>query len=367
MGSVPHAAMEALATTTLDNSSVKFDIGSWTAAHLKSALNITQYAPSTKDLLLAGPRMGMKIGNLIFSLPETIDDVLGGRLGQRVIPDATGVGGVEAATISSFPTAGQVAQAGADMVGDVEGEAVTTKLSLETGRSFSNILSYSTSKWACLCILMAILLNRTFIYASTRRNLTLGWKVRFGLRIIPILLLAVQGRWLLQSIQCQTSPDFSMLRWGNSSKTSDLMFAQDGGYLHTLSSALLFGATDADSCRAVKMVPPEYDEIVSLSNKETTSLGQVDLAGSLSLLWPLFETFCFSQFVETLSCAVQGRQVATSETGSSIFEHSLAFSEAEMSVSSALGWGPFGGKQQLPNRRLCLHQYSIVSETLLLI
>jgi hypothetical protein len=336
--------MESLATTSQDNISARFGLGSWTAAQLKSAVNITNYAPSAKDLLLAGPRMGMKIGTIIFSLPETIDDVLGGRIGQRIIPDATGLGGVEPAVTTSIITAGQVAQVGADIMADDQDVQGTTKLSLETGRSFSNILSYSTSKWACLCILMAILLNRTFIYASTRRNLTLGWKVRFALRITPIILLAIQARWLLQSIQCQTSPDFSMLRWGNASKSSDLMFAQNGGHLHTLSSTFLLGAADIDSCRAVKMVPPEYnnEELLALGQKISRSPN--NLTGSLSLLWPLFETFCFSQFVETISCAVQGRPVAPSETGSSIFEHSLAFSEAEMSVSSALGWGPFGGK-----------------------
>ena len=75
----------------------------------------------------------------------------------------------------------------------------------------------------------------------------------------------------------------------------------------------MLGTSDADSCRAVNMVPTEYN---SLSERP------IDLTGSLSLLWPLFESFCFSQFVETLSCAVQGRQVAA-ETGMTLFEHSL--------------------------------------------
>jgi hypothetical protein len=160
---------------------------------------------------------------------------------------------------------------------------------------------------------MAIVLNRTHVYASTRRSLSLGWKVRFALRITPIILFAFQAQWLLQSIQCQTSPDFGMMRWGNSSRSSELLFIQNGGILHTISSTLLLGTTDLDSCRAVNMVPSE-DEAAS---------GKVpDLTGSLSRLWPLFETLCFSQFVETISCAVQGRQVAA-ETGMTLFEHSL--------------------------------------------
>jgi hypothetical protein len=65
-----------------------------------------------------------------------------------------------------------------------------------------------------------------------------------------------------------------------------------------------------------------------------------NLRGSLSRLWPLFGTFCLSSFVEAVSCAVQGRPVAA-ETGMTLFEHSLAFAEAEAAISSQLGWGLF--------------------------
>lgn len=125
-----------------------------------------------------------------------------------------------------------------------------------------------------------------------------------------------------------------MIRWGNSSKTSELMFTQDGGVLHSISSALLFGDSDESSCLAINMVPPDDDAMDS----------PLELTGSLSRLWPLFQTLCFSQFVETLSCALQGRQIAA-ETGMTLFEHSLAFAEAEAAVSSTLGWGPFGDKR----------------------
>lgn len=118
------------------------------------------------------------------------------------------------------------------------------------------------------------------------------------------------------------------MRWGNASKTSDLMFAQPSTYLHGLSTVLLLGATDYDSCRAVEMVPP--------SNHDYSN----ELHGSLSLLWPLFGTLCLSHFLETISCAVQGRQVAV-ETGMTLFEHSLAFAEADAAVSNQLGWGLF--------------------------
>ena len=236
-------------------------------------------------------------------------------MGQRIIPEPTGMNGLDAVTTANTVAARQAAQAGVDILGaaDDNRNGIASRLSTESARSFGNVFQYSTSRWAVACVIMAIVLNRTYVYASTRRNLSLGWKVRFTLRIIPIVLFTMQARWLLQSIQCQTSPDFAILRWGNSSKSSELLFIQNGGMLHTISTTLLFGASDADSCRAVSMVP--------LYDQETTAK-PVELTGSLSRLWPLFETLCFSQFVETVSCAVQGRQIAA-ETGMTLFEHSL--------------------------------------------
>lgn len=294
-------------STAFDNTSARLDVGSWA--------NMTQYVPSAKDLLLAGPRMGMKMGSLLVALSEVIDDVLGGRMGQRVIAEPTGMNGVEAITTAGTGAAQQMVQTGADVLGeaDAQGSGLASKLSIESARSFGNVFQYSTSRWALACIVMAIILNRTHVYASTRRSLSLGWKVRFGLRIIPIFLFTFQARWLLQSIQCQTSPDFGIMRWGNASRSSELLFTQNGGLLHTVSSTLLLGTTDLESCRAVNMIPSEDD---------VTSDKPADLTGSLSRLWPLFETLCFSQFVETISCAVQGRQIAA-ETGMTLFEHSL--------------------------------------------
>ena len=63
--------------------------------------------------------------------------------------------------------------------------------------------------------------------------------------------------------------------------------------------------------------------------------------GSLSLLWSLFKLLCLSQFVETLSAAVQGQSIKT-ETGMSLFEHSLAFAESEAMISNQLGITPWG-------------------------
>jgi hypothetical protein len=317
----------------------RFELASW-----NWTFNATQYVPSAKDLALAGPRMFMKLGSF-FAIPETVDNIFGGvGLGNRVIPEATGARIVDTVTTvaAGGSGTGEAIRAGTQILVDVDQQSngITSRFTMEGVRSIGNVFSYATSKWALGCIIVAVVLNRTYVYASTRRNLTLPWKIRFILRIAPIFLLILQCRSLLQSIQCQTSPDFGLLRWGNASKHSDLMFTQDGGFLHDLSSTLLFGASDEASCLAVQMIAPEYDEEAAKASPDG-EMPPVELTGSLSLLWPTFKMFCFSQFVETISCAVQGRQVAA-ETGMSLFEHSLAFAEAEGQIGNQLGFGAFG-------------------------
>lgn len=147
------------------------------------------------------------------------------------------------------------------------------------------------------------------------------------MRIIPIFLFTIHALSLLQAIRCQTSSQYSSLKYGKADMHVDLDFSGDGGFLYYLSSTLLFWESDAESCLAVDMIPPSSEPW--------------ERRGSLSLLWPFFQALCFGQFVETLSCALQGRQLMT-ETGMSIFEHSLAFAEAEGMLSSTLGLSPFG-------------------------
>ncbi|KAI0889788.1 uncharacterized protein GGS22DRAFT_4084 [Annulohypoxylon maeteangense] len=319
-------ATAAPSPTVFDNSSV-WPFTSWTVQHLKDSVNnVTRFAPSIEDLILAGPRMLTKLG--ILSLPDAVDG-----FGQRVIADPTSSEYFIAATTTATEMLTQVSEAAANVVDVLENEdqdpaVLVSKFSSDGTKGLGSVFSYATSKWALCCVAMAIILNRTHIFAASRRRLFLTWPIRLFLRILPIIFFSYQARLLLQSIKCQTSPDFAELRWGNSSKTSDLMFAQPSTYLHGLSTVLLLGATDYDSCRAVQMVPPstlDYSD---------------ELRGSLSLLWPLFGTLCASHFLETVSCAVQGRQVAV-ETGMTLFEHSLAFAEADAAISNQLGWGLF--------------------------
>ena len=107
--------------------------------------------------------------------------------------------------------------------------------------------------------------------------------------------------------------------------------AGGGGFLYSLSSTLLPWETDEQSCSAVSMGSPAKASDIPY--------------GSFALLWPVFVRLCLSHFVETLSCALQGRPVI-SEAGMSIFEHSLAFAEAESLISQSIGLGIFGLPKQ---------------------
>ena len=176
----------------------------------------------------------------------------------------------------------------------------------------------------CVNLLQALILNRITVYASTRQRIFLTWEKRLALRLIPILLFMTQIRSLLCAIQCQTSPDFSLYRYGDADKYNPLDWSSDSGFFYKLSSSLTL-SSDSASCAAVGMsrayeVRPRY--------------------GSFSLLWPAFLRLSLSHLIETLSCALQQQPVMT-DVGMSVFEHSLAFAETETMISQILGVGLF--------------------------
>ncbi|QKX58133.1 uncharacterized protein TRUGW13939_05254 [Talaromyces rugulosus] len=222
---------------------------------------------------------------------------------------------------------------GADHAAEGMAEAVMAEGSLnltdifQAMRRFSGFFSYMTSRWSLACFSVALILNRVTIYASTRRHLSLPWHKRLALRIVPIIVFVAQILSLLRAMRCQTSPDYSGLRYGHPGKHFSFDHASGGGVLYYLGSSFLPWETDQQSCSAVQMYRHSgSNEIPS---------------GSFTLLWPVFMCLCLSHFVETLSCALQGRTVVT-EAGMSIFEHSLAFAEAETMISQSIGLGMFG-------------------------
>ncbi|KAI9883052.1 MAG: hypothetical protein M1823_005189 [Watsoniomyces obsoletus] len=267
----------------------------------------------------------------MMGLPSRVGMLATGVVGRGYIADATSgisdTGPSLASDTILMPSVGTAAAAAtAAAEGTTQSGSLTT--ALVHVRNLGGIFNYLTSRWAVSCFALWVILNRTQIYAAARRRTRLTWPSRLALRIIPILLFLHATQRLLQAMRCQTSPAY--MEYLNPNATADApQTVHEAGSLHSFSAATLFWQDDLQSCRGVGMVP-------ALSKPD-----QSPLRGSLSLLWPLFQIFSLSSFVETLSCTIQGREIKA-ETALTILEHSLIFAEAEAAVSHHLGWGLFG-------------------------
>ncbi|KAF2121162.1 ubiquitin-protein ligase-like protein [Lophiotrema nucula] len=281
-----------------------------------SLANVTSYLPSSSDLLMAVPRLLSRAG----AFAEHIDGIFGKiRSGGSMIAEPTAsnvTNATVAATSGTFIQESAAALAGAASAG---ADDLTVFQALKNVGSF---FSYITSKWAIATFTTAIILNRTHFYASSRVPLSFDrLYLRLTLYILPTLVFLYRTQSVLQAIRCQTSPAWTGMQYGTSGKDLDTDFGGEGGILWRASSALLLWEDVETSCKAVNMFPVDP----SLTRP----------SGSLALLWPLFLSLGFSEFIETLSCALQGRHTVQ-EVGMSIFEHSLAFAEAEAVVTKPL-------------------------------
>ena len=165
-------------------------------------------------------------------------------------------------------------------------------------------------------------MNRTHFYGNSRIPLSFDrLYLRFTLYVMPLMLFLYQISNVLRAIRCQTSPDWSEMQYGASGRHLDTDFGGEGGFLWRLASSILFWETTEESCYAVNMLPQD-----SSATRDS---------GSLALLWPIFLSLGFGQFIDTLACALQGRR-PIQEVGMTLFEHSLAFAEAEAVVTRPL-------------------------------
>lgn len=134
-------------------------------------------------------------------------------------------------------------------------------------------LSYLMSPFAILCICMAILLNRTVVFATTRTIAPLPFKYRLLLRSVAIYFLVSRTIPLITAAGCASVT-----------------------IANYLPSFFLKNATCPE--------PP--------------------------VLWDLYWGICISHFIETFSSVIQG-QVPHSDTGMTLFEYSMAFQEVQSS------------------------------------
>lgn len=110
--------------------------------------NLTRFAPSPQDLLFAPHRLGRKIGSFIFSHSSG--------LGEQISNTHAAVTTAMADSAHADALA-QAITAGGDAIVESETTAgMAQRLSMDTARSFGNIFSYSTSRWAVGCMVMAV-------------------------------------------------------------------------------------------------------------------------------------------------------------------------------------------------------------------
>ena len=340
--SATQAAISPQATLPLESANIT-----------RTSANLTFYhfqLPTLKHIVRLPLRIAVHLDRVLFrALPMSIFRASGiASLSQVASSNADGLangaGQIGAEAVAGGAAIGEFTQQ-TTMAGikSTVGEA----FQLSNIRSYWGMLNYITSRWAFTCFSMvsfachawnesradehqALILNRVNVYGSSRQRILLKWDKRLALRIIPILLFVSQIRRLLEALRCQSSPDFPLLRYGTPDKYNPLDWHADGSLLHWFTSKLLYSATDAQSCAAIGMSRPSLDVRPPY--------------GSFSLLWPTFLRLCLSHFVETLSCALQQQPLMT-EVGMSIFEHSLAFAEAETMISHVLGIGLFGSSK----------------------
>ncbi|KAH5416668.1 hypothetical protein HBI46_123400 [Parastagonospora nodorum] len=299
--------------------------------------NSSSYFPSPADLLMVFPRLLSKassLSDLVWSGGSVIAE-----------PTKANMTNTTAAITAGKFIQESVAAAASGSVASPEEIGIFQAL-----KNMASFFSYITSKWAIATFAIAILLNRTHFYASSRIPLSFDrLYLRFAIYLPPLLLFLYQIQGITQAIRCQTFPGWSEVQYGAAGRQLDTDFAGEGGYLWQASSKVLFWESVEDSCRAANMLP---------SDEESTRP-----SGSLAILWPLFLSLGISHFVETLSCALQGRQ-PVQEAGMTIFEHSLAFAEAEAVVTKPLAidttrffkpkqmWTPNGSSFMMPRSSL---------------
>ncbi|ETN44882.1 uncharacterized protein HMPREF1541_09757 [Cyphellophora europaea CBS 101466] len=285
--------------------------------------NVTAYALNISSSYLNLSSAG-DFAKLPFRIARDLDNAVFRTL-PRYLLEATGLISVAAANDNIAAPAANVAGEAAAHAGAEAAvswsDIISEAFQASTFKSYWGVMQYVTSRWAFTCFVVALILNRVSVYGASRQRIFLSWNKRLALRLVPIMLFIPQIYQLLSAIRCQTSPDYSLYRHGDNNKYSTLDWSTDGGTLYSLTSKGLYWQTDAQACAAVGMSRPEPDVRAPY--------------GSFSLLWPTFLRLALSHMVESLSCSLQQIPLMT-EVGMSVFEHSLAFAEAESMITSTL-------------------------------
>lgn len=182
---------------------------------------------------------------------------------------------------------------------------------------FGGIATYCCSIYGVSCLVMALILNRTLVMASTNssRNQQSAISRQRGILNTPKLAELLKNMSMVS---------FKLFAIGLLVYNCYHLLVALNLYFHT-------GLTMNDSLPWYHVLVPdnlfEYDPDVFNSNRYmATPKDQVNIGPTTDMYWPVFLGFCFLLFIETFVSVVQGKQPYT-ESGITIFEHSLAFQE----------------------------------------
>ncbi|KAI5970669.1 hypothetical protein CANMA_000260 [Candida margitis] len=199
----------------------------------------------------------------------------------------------------------------------------SSEINNSTWSRFGSISTYCCSVYGLACLVMALILNRTLVMASTNsihnqqmainrqrqisgnRGLIDAYKSAatlkklsiFSFRIGVVLVLLYQVYNVLMALKLN--------QFLGLAGTSNIK------WFYNLIPARFFTYSPEQFADTRYMKTPSK---------------QVMIGPTSDMYWPIFLTFCFSAFIETFIACIQGRKPFT-ESGITIFEHSLAFQE----------------------------------------
>ncbi|KAL6450120.1 ASI3 Probable ERAD-associated E3 ubiquitin-protein ligase ASI1 [Candida maltosa Xu316] len=181
------------------------------------------------------------------------------------------------------------------------------------------ISKYCCSIYGLACLIMALVLNRTLVMASTN-NLQQQQQARRG-RVHNLIHLTKSSSTIFQKL--------SMISFRIG--VISLFLYQIYNILVVLNLNYHLGLTSSSNLNWLyRLIPDKYfsysvDYFNDTKYMKTPS-AQVMVGPTSDMYWPIFLTFCLSSFIETFIAAIKGEKPYT-ESGITIFEHSLAFQE----------------------------------------
>lgn len=181
---------------------------------------------------------------------------------------------------------------------------------------FGAISTYCCSLYGFSCLVMALILNRTLVMASTNTTHNQQIAINRNRGLISNQQLAL----ILKNLS------IIFLRIG---VIGVLLYS---GYNVLVALNLLnhLGLPDKNLAWLYRMLNDKYfaydPEYYSDTKYMKTPDSQVMIGPTSDMYWPVFLNFCLSSFTETLIALIEGKKPYT-ESGITIFEHSLAFQE----------------------------------------